>query len=67
MKPYSSRNAAVGTTKRSIDAGEVMGEVLPDNTAMLGLARQFGFKSRRLPDGDAVEVRLSLRDTDGDG
>jgi len=34
---------------------------------MLGLARQFGFKSRRLPDGDAVEIRLSLRDTDGDG
>ncbi len=52
---------------RGRQTGEVMGEVLPDNAPMLGLARRFGFKSRMLPDGDAVEVRLNLRETDGDG
>ena len=53
---------------RSRGTGEVVGEVLPDNAPMLGLARRFGlFKSRRLPNSSAVEIRLSLRETNGDG
>jgi acetyltransferase len=51
---------------------EVVGQVLPDNQAMLSLARRMGFESRPLPEG-VVEVRLRLdgrdrrRDPRGDG
>jgi acetyltransferase len=40
--------------------GKLVGQVLPDNHAMLHLAKSLGFKSRALPEGDAVEVRLAL-------
>jgi acetyltransferase len=42
--------------------GEVIGEVLPANKAMLSLARSLGFASRVTAEGEAVEVRLKLRD-----
>ena len=38
----------------------VVGQVLPDNRAMLGLAEALGFQSKKLPGGDAVEVTLKL-------
>jgi acetyltransferase len=44
--------------------GEVIGEVLPANKAMLSLACSLGFASRVIAEGEAVEVRLDLRDGD---
>ncbi|MBI2880545.1 MAG: GNAT family N-acetyltransferase [Candidatus Tectomicrobia bacterium] len=40
---------------------EVVGQALSDNVAMLRLAETFGFKSRKLPGENAVEVKLRLR------
>jgi len=39
---------------------KVVGQVLPDNRAMLGLAESLGFELKKLPDGDATEVTLTL-------
>ncbi|WP_028989467.1 GNAT family N-acetyltransferase [Thermithiobacillus tepidarius DSM 3134] len=39
---------------------ELVGQVLADNTAMLGLARRFGFERHATPDPELVEVRLAL-------
>jgi acetyltransferase len=39
---------------------ELVGQVLPDNRAMLDLAHQLGFQSRYLPEDGIVEVRLAL-------
>lgn len=39
---------------------EIVGQVLPDNRAMLDLAGSLGFASRFLPDDGAVEVKLAL-------
>jgi acetyltransferase len=49
---------------RSRGTGEVIGEVLPNNRPMLDLARSLGFASRVIAEGEAVEVRLELRDGD---
>jgi acetyltransferase len=51
---------------RSRGTTEIVGQVLPDNRAMLGLVHRLGFKSRLLPDADAVEVKLVLRQATGD-
>lgn len=40
---------------------QVVGQVLPDNKAMLGLAERLGFTLKPLPDGEAVEVTLDIR------
>jgi acetyltransferase len=45
---------------RARGAREVVGQVLPDNRAMLELAHELGFKSRFLPGEGVVEVRLTL-------
>jgi acetyltransferase len=39
---------------------EVVGQVLPENQAMLALAKRLGFASRSLPEEGVVEVRLRL-------
>lgn len=39
---------------------ELVGQVLRDNTAMLNLATSLGFTERPLPEGNVVEVTLSL-------
>jgi acetyltransferase len=39
---------------------EVVGQVLPDNHAMLSLADRLGFVRRTLPEDGVVEVRLRL-------
>ena len=39
---------------------EIVGQVLPDNERMLGLAKRLGFRAHRLAGEDAVEVRLEL-------
>jgi acetyltransferase len=44
---------------------EVVGQVLPDNRAMLSLAEHLGFTRRLLPDDGVVEVRLQLDGTRG--
>jgi len=41
-------------------AREVVGQVLPDNRAMLALAESLGFRSRFAPEDGVVEVRLAL-------
>ncbi|MEB2344585.1 MAG: bifunctional acetate--CoA ligase family protein/GNAT family N-acetyltransferase [Deltaproteobacteria bacterium] len=46
---------------RARGTGELVGQVLPDNRAMLELAHALGFRSRFLPEDGAVEVRLALR------
>ncbi|MCC7492786.1 MAG: bifunctional acetate--CoA ligase family protein/GNAT family N-acetyltransferase [Fimbriimonadaceae bacterium] len=38
---------------------KVVGQVLPDNDAMLGLAETMGFESTKLPTGEAFEVVLN--------
>jgi len=45
---------------RARGTGELVGEVLAENTAMLGLAKRLGFDAHRGSDG-AVGVRLALR------
>jgi acetyltransferase len=45
---------------RARGAREVVGQVLPDNRAMLELAHELGFKSRFLPRDGVIEVRLIL-------
>jgi acetyltransferase len=45
---------------RSREIGELVGQVLPDNRAMLELAHALGFKSRFSAEEGTVEVRLSL-------
>ena len=39
---------------------EIVGQLLPDNTAMLHLTRKLGFKQRELPGSDRYEVCLEL-------
>jgi len=46
---------------RSRGVRELVGQVLPDNRAMLDLAGSLGFARHREPGDDAVEVRLALR------
>jgi acetyltransferase len=45
---------------RSRGTREVVGQVLPENRAMLALAEQLGFERRFLPEDHVVEVRLRL-------
>jgi acetyltransferase len=45
---------------RSRGTREVVGQVLPENRAMLALAEQLGFARRFLPEDHVVEVRLRL-------
>ena len=45
---------------RSRGTHTVVGQVLPDNRAMLDLTRSLGFESRLLSDDGVVEVRLHL-------
>ncbi len=47
---------------RKRGTAEMVGEVLPDNKAMLALAERVGFSRRLVPDDDVVEVRLNLQD-----
>jgi acetyltransferase len=47
---------------KSLGVRGLMGQVLPDNHAMRHLAKSLGFESRTLPEGDAVEVLLTLRE-----
>ncbi len=47
---------------RKRGTAEMVGEVLPDNKAMLSLAERVGFSRRLVPDDDVVEVRLNLQD-----
>jgi acetyltransferase len=49
---------------RSRGTAEVVGQALPDNAAMVALARDLGFAVRRAVDGDAIELALDLRDQD---
>jgi acetyltransferase len=39
---------------------ELVGQVLPENERMLGLARKLGFEQHYLPEDGAVEVTLRL-------
>jgi acetyltransferase len=50
---------------RSRGTGELVGQVLPDNRAMLSLARDLGFETRRLPEDEVIEVRLRLEGAAG--
>ena len=45
---------------RSRGTGELMGQVLTENTAMLSLARKLGFRSQFDREAGALEVRLRL-------
>jgi acetyltransferase len=45
---------------RGKGTGELTGQALPDNRAMLALATRHGFEKQRLPGDDVVELRLSL-------
>lgn len=45
---------------RKRGTGEIVGHVLPDNRAMLGLARSLGFESHPDPEEGIVVVRLPL-------
>ncbi len=45
---------------RARGAREVVGQVLPDNRAMLELAHALGFESRFVPGEGVVEVRLAI-------
>lgn len=45
---------------RGKGTGELTGQALPDNGAILALATRHGFEKQRLPGGDVVELRLSL-------
>ncbi len=47
---------------RARGVAEVVGQVLPDNRAMLDLASSLGFQRHLLPDEGVVEVRLPLRE-----
>jgi acetyltransferase len=47
---------------KNLGVRELIGQVLPDNNAMRRLAKSLGFESRTLPEGDAVEVLLTLRE-----
>jgi acetyltransferase len=40
---------------------QIVGQVLPGNTRMLGLAKSLGFALHERPDEDVVETRLALR------
>jgi len=40
---------------------EILGQPLVDNTALLKLARKFGFEVREMPGGERYEVRLGLK------
>ena len=46
---------------RGRGTGELVGEVLAENSTMLGLAKRLGFEIQRGPDG-AMRVRLALRE-----
>jgi acetyltransferase len=41
---------------------QMVGQILPDNKAMLGLAEQFGFRRRTMAEEGVVEVTLDLQD-----
>jgi acetyltransferase len=45
---------------RSRGVRAVVGQVLPDNRAMLDLAQSLGFESRFLPERGVIEVELRL-------
>jgi acetyltransferase len=45
---------------RERGTGELIGEILPENAVMLGLAKHLGFESHRSAEG-AISVRLVLR------
>jgi acetyltransferase len=45
---------------RGRGTGEIVGQVLLTNKAMLDLAQSLGFESHTLPDAEVVEVRLKL-------
>jgi acetyltransferase len=45
---------------RSRGTGELVGQVLSENTPMLGLVRKLGFRSQLNPEGGFVEVRVQL-------
>ncbi|MCK4342808.1 MAG: GNAT family N-acetyltransferase [Phycisphaerae bacterium] len=46
---------------RGRGTGEIVGQVLPDNQAMLSLTRKLGFEDRERPEAGLCEVRLRLR------
>jgi len=46
---------------RSQGLDRIVGQVLPDNRAMLTMAHELGFRSRRIADQGVVEVTLGLR------
>ncbi len=45
---------------RDKGTGELVGQALPDNRAVLALASRHGFEKQRLPGDDVVKLRLSL-------
>ncbi len=47
---------------RSRGTGELMGQVLPENTGMLSLARKLGFESHLDREAGNLEIRLQLTD-----
>jgi acetyltransferase len=49
---------------RERGTGEMIGQVLLDNTAMLDLARSLGFTIRPLPEDGVLETRLKLQSRD---
>ena len=46
--------------RRDKGMGELIGQALPDNRAVLALAARHHFTRQRLPGDDVVELRLSL-------
>ena len=46
---------------RERGTAEIVGQCLPENTAMAALARQLGFVATRAPELGTVELRLALR------
>ena len=47
---------------RSRGTKRIVGLVLADNRKMLDLVHRIGFKSRKVPDDDLMEVELDLRE-----
>lgn len=45
---------------RARETGQLVGQVLIDNQAMLGLVKRLGFSTKFAPEGDAMEVTLNL-------
>jgi L-amino acid N-acyltransferase YncA len=50
---------------RATGVRRLVGEVLTDNTAMLHLSDQLGFRRERFIQGDVIEVAMDVRPPEG--